>query len=364
MKNKKLHIVYLDFDDIKNPLLGAGQARATVEVGSRLAKKGHTITVISSRYPDYKDRKENGITYKHIGLGSGNIRLNNAAYILSLPFAVMQLKADIIIECFTAPISTLFSPIFTKIPVVALPTSFEAERFSKIYRLPFNLIEKFGFKFYKYALPFTNDMEKKMKSINPKIISKTIPNGVNKKYFAIKRKKSKHILYLGRFDIHQKGIDLLLKSFSRVISEIKYPLLLAGYGPDEEKIKSKIKNLNLSKYVKVFGRVKGNAKQKILAEAAFVAFPSRSEGFSLVSLEAIASGLPLVSFNIPSLSWANKNVALKANAFDTEGYSKLLLKASEKDINLKMSKNAKKFACKYSWDFVANCYESFFCSVV
>src|SRR5260221_9438889 len=112
MKNKlnnkrSMNIIFLDFDDIKNPLLGAGQAKATREVGIELIKMGHQITVISSKYPGYKDRKEDGITYRHIGLLSNRIRLNNIFYILSLPFAVRKLKGDIIVECFTAPISTL-----------------------------------------------------------------------------------------------------------------------------------------------------------------------------------------------------------------------------------------------------------------
>ena len=80
MKNNKTNIAFLDFDDIRNPLLNGGQARATFEVGTRLVKKGHKVTVISSRYPGYKDRKENGIYYKHIGLGTGNIKVNNVFY--------------------------------------------------------------------------------------------------------------------------------------------------------------------------------------------------------------------------------------------------------------------------------------------
>ena len=102
--NKSLQIVYLDFDDIKNPLLGAGQATATYEVAKRLVKKGHSVTVLCSRYPNYKDRKQEGIVYKHIGLGSGHIKLNNLVYFFAVPFAVMRVSADIIIECFTAPI--------------------------------------------------------------------------------------------------------------------------------------------------------------------------------------------------------------------------------------------------------------------
>jgi len=140
-----MNITFLDFDDIKNPLLSAGQAHATFEVGRRLVQKGHKVKVISSKYPGFKDRVEEGIEYRHIGVGTNNIRLNNFLYIFFIPFAVRKLKADIIIECFTAPISTLFSPLFSKIPVIGLPSMFNAKEFTKKYCLPFKPTQSYLF---------------------------------------------------------------------------------------------------------------------------------------------------------------------------------------------------------------------------
>ncbi len=358
--SKKLTIVFLDFDDIKNPLLGAGQARATLEVGKRLIKKGHKVTVISSRYPGYKDRTENGITYKHIGLGSGNIRLNNLVYILALPFAVKKIRADIIIECFTAPISTLFSPLWTEIPVVALPSTFDADRFTKLYHLPFNRIEEFGLRFYKYFLPYTEYLDKKMRQVNPEIISKIVPEGVSNEFFKIKKKEPKYILFLGRLDVTQKGIDLLLKAYSKIANDIKYPLVIAGNGPDEDKVKSMIRQLKLDGKVKMLGATYGEKKNKVLSEALFVAFPSRNETFSLFALEALASGLPLVAFEIPGLSWNNDKVALKARPYSIDSYAHVLKKSTDRITIKKMSTQARLFAKGFSWDKVAEEFESFF----
>ena len=83
-----------------------------------------------------------------------------------------------LLECFTAPVSTLLSPLFTQIPVVVVPSSFEAERFSKLYKLPFNLVEKYGAKLYKYHLPYSEFTDMKMKNLNKKIVSKIVPEGV------------------------------------------------------------------------------------------------------------------------------------------------------------------------------------------
>lgn len=357
---KKLATVFLDFDDIKNPLLNAGQARATYEVGSRLAKKGHQVTVIASKFPGYQDRVENGILYKHISFGSSNIRLNNLLYILNLPFYARKIKADLILECFTAPISTLFTPLWTNTPVMAIPTSFEAERFASVYKFPFDLIERFGLRFYKYFSPYTPYLDLKMKKYNSKVISKIIPQGVGEEFFQIKKSKPKHILYLGRIDLSQKGLDLLLLSFAKVKDQISYPLVIAGNGPDEEKVANLINKLQLKDKVKMVGPTYGDKKSIYLSQAVLVAFPSRHEGFSLFSLEALASGLPLVSFDIPGLSWAESNVALKANCFDVNQYAQFLLSSNNTNLMDKMSKNARDLAKQYSWDKVTDQFESFF----
>lgn len=359
MNKTKLNITFLDFDDIKNPLLNAGQARATLEVGSRLAKKGHHVDVISSKYNQSKNRLENGLNYKHIGFSTPNIRLNNLIYILSLPFVVPRIKTDVIVECFTAPISTLFSPLWTKTPVVAVPTSFEADRFSKLYKLPFEAVEKFGLKFYKYALPYTDTFDSKFKLGNPAIKTSIVPEGVGPEYFAIKRKKPEFILFLGRFDVGQKGIDLLLEAYAKVQDKISYPLVLAGKGPDQEKISQLIKNLKLESKVKIVGPAYGEKKFELLSKALFVAFPSRHEGFSLFVLEAMAASLALVSFDIPSLSWLPKNAIYKARMFDVNEYAKQLVKATDKAVVVKKGQDLRKVARNYTWEKVATEYEKF-----
>ena len=363
--DKKLSIVFLDFDDIKNPLLGAGQAKGTLEVGKRLVEKGHRVTVLCSRYPGYRNRIENGIKYQHIGLGTSNIKLNNMAYIFVTPFFVKRLKnVDIIVECFTAPITTLFSPLFTKTPVVAIPTSFEAERFSRLYHLPFCKIQNFGLKLYKYYISFSDFYEKKMKIINPHIFSTVIPEGVGDEFFLIKKLKPKHVLYLGRFDLGQKGIDLLLKAYSKIANKAKYPLIIAGKGPDENKIVKLIKELKLEEKVSMIGPTYGKKKNKYLSEAIFVAFPSRDETFSCFALEALAAGLPLVSFNIPGIEWTGEIVAKKAKPYDIDEYSKLLLSTMNEKHAQKLGKIARKFASHFTWNSVVDKYENFFFSVL
>ncbi|MGI5828436.1 MAG: glycosyltransferase family 4 protein [Patescibacteria group bacterium] len=359
-----LEIIFLDFDDRQNPLLGAGQAKATFEVGRRLVQKGHRVTVVSCAFPGCSDRIEEGIEYKHIALGTRNIRINNLMYIAALPFIVRKLRADIILECFTPPFSALFSPLWTRIPVVVIPSSFDANHFSRVYHLPFYIVEKVSLSLYRYYLPYSDYYDQKMRKMNPRVTSQTVPQGVEEVFFEVPRKKSEFILFLGRLEITQKGIDLLLDAYSRIKNKIDYPLVIAGNGPDEKKVKSLIREYDLKDRVVLTGPAFGSEKLDLLSKSLYVVLPSRFEGFSLFALEALASGLLLVLFNIPALGWVHDDVSYKAPCFNTEKYAELMIKLAKPSKAREKGEKAREFAAKYTWDEVTNQYENFFYKVV
>lgn len=357
----KLHIVFVDFDDIKNPLLAGGQAVATFAVARRLVKRGNRVTVISSRFPKSKDGYNQGVFYKHIGLGAENIKLNNIAFFFALPFAFFTLKADVIIECFTAPISTCFSPLYTNIPVIGMPTMFEAEEFAKKYHLPFHLIERFGSRFYKYFLAYSPINKQKMERLNPKIYTRIIPNGVSEKMFSMKEKDGGYGLFIGRIDITQKGIDLLLKAWFELIKKNKYKLIIAGNGPksDEEKLMNLIQKYNLSEYVSFVGRVDGKKKETLIANASFGVYPSRFEDFPLVPLEFTGMNKPLVCYDIKGLKWVSDKVAIKANPFSVKSLEKAFLRIVNTKTRNLMKKHCRAFARQYGWNAITKEYEKF-----
>ena len=255
---KKLHIVFLDLDDMNNFLLAGGQARATQEVATRLVRLGHKVTVICSRFPGSNDGFNKGVFYQHIGLGSSNMKLNNLVFFFVLPIAVRKLKADAIIECFTAPISTCFSPLFTKIPVIGMPTMFEAKEFARKYKIPFHWFEALGAKFYKYFLAYSKNTKRKMQSLNPKVYARIIPNGITEEWFNLKGKEGNYGFFIGRIDIVQKGLDKLLEACKLLAAKkLSVKIIIAGNGPKVEEMQliNLIKNYNIGHIVKFVGRV-------------------------------------------------------------------------------------------------------------
>lgn len=367
MKNKNLNIAFLDFDDLKNPLLSGGQARATYEVARRLVKLGHRVTIVCSKYPFSKDQKLEGISYVHVGLGTPNIKVNNVAFFFALPIAVKKLSADVIVECFTAPISTCFSPVFTKTPVIGMPTMFEAQEFSKKYHLPFYLLEKLGAGYYKYFLAYSELNKIKMEKLNPKIYTRIIPNGVSEEAFSQKVREGNYAFFIGRIDIVQKGLDLLTSALQKIHKNLGIKVVIAGNGPKEEekKLELLIKNKKLENIVSFVGRVDGKKKTSLIANSMFGIYPSRFEDFPLVPLEFSSHKKPLVSFDIKGLAWVPESVSIKAKPFDVDSLAKAItLMVTDSKLRSKLINNARPFARRYGWNNIAKEYEKFFLDVI
>ena len=82
---------------------------------------------------------------------------------------------------------------------------------------------------------------------------------------------------------------------------------------------------------------------------AFV-FPSVKEGWGLVLLEAIASGLPVITSNIPPFTeFLTSNSALLVNPHSSQSIAKAMLDILDVDLTQKLISNSKHIPCQYSW---------------
>lgn len=360
MVYRRKSIAVIDMDDLRSSHWGSGQARATREVFKRLTDT-YDITIYSSKYPGYQDYSEDGLNYKHIGIEHANPQWTNLYFLFNIPFFVRTIKnADLIVENFNAPTSVSFAPLFTHIPVVGIPTMFNAAEFTRKYHLPFHWIEQWGMKYYQYMTAYSDVDSAKIARLNPQTEYRIIPQGVGEEFFTIPHHQPKHILFLGRLDIWQKGVDLLLESYAKIADRIGYPLVIAGHGSDEKKLKELTQKLGIQNSVTFAGGAYGEMKTKLIAEALFVAFPSRHDELSLWALEALASGMPIVSFDLPEGRWMTDDVALKAPPFDTEAYAAQMLHAADPSVNAAMRQAARNFARGYTWDRVVAQYREYF----
>jgi glycosyltransferase involved in cell wall biosynthesis len=106
------------------------------------------------------------------------------------------------------------------------------------------------------------------------------------------------ILGAGRL-VHQKGFDILIRAFSLIAADMpKLRLVIAGEGSDAQQLRQLALTLGLECRVLFLGNV-GNLSVLMRNAEVFV-LSSRYEGFPNVLLEALASGLPVVSTDCPS----------------------------------------------------------------
>lgn len=102
----------------------------------------------------------------------------------------------------------------------------------------------------------------------------------------------------GRIYFKQKGQDILLSALAAVVlRDENVRLKFIGDGPDVSRLENSILDDGLSKYAKLLGWQSDT--DKIYESGDAVLLPSRYEGVSLVMLEAIQRGLPIVASNLP-----------------------------------------------------------------
>jgi GalNAc-alpha-(1->4)-GalNAc-alpha-(1->3)-diNAcBac-PP-undecaprenol alpha-1,4-N-acetyl-D-galactosaminyltransferase len=108
----------------------------------------------------------------------------------------------------------------------------------------------------------------------------------------------RQIVAMGRF-VPEKGFDLLIDAFALIAPD--YPdwcLLIMGDGGLRDDLTAQIARHGLTDRVDMPGFAAQPFER--LAESAFFVLSSRTEGFGNVMIEAMACGLPVVSFDCPA----------------------------------------------------------------
>jgi N-acetyl-alpha-D-glucosaminyl L-malate synthase BshA len=100
-----------------------------------------------------------------------------------------------------------------------------------------------------------------------------------------------------------KRIEDVVKVFEKVHREIPSKLLLAGDGPERSNVENLARELGVINDVIFLGKTK--AIERILCMSDLFLLTSESESFGLSSLEAMASGVPVISTNTGGIPEVN-----------------------------------------------------------
>ena len=172
--------------------------------------------------------------------------------------------------------------------------------------------------------------------------------------------KEKIITHISNFR-EVKQIPDVVKVFYNIQKEMPAKLMMVGEGPEREPAERLCEKLGISDKVIFFGN--SNEIDKILCFSDLFLLPSITESFGLAALEAMASGVPVISSNtggIPEVNIEGVSGFL-SNVNDVEDMSKnAIYILSDKERLTKFKSQAKQEAKKFGIHEIVPQYEKIY----
>ena len=162
------------------------------------------------------------------------------------------------------------------------------------------------------------------------------------------------VLYLGGIDA-RKDVPMLLEAFARVRARRSEPLLLvlAGHvlqAPEYPALMERARELGLADVLRVLAFVPLEHVAMLLTAARVFAFPSRSEGFGLPPLEAMACGTPVVCTTGGALPEVTGDAALSAAPGDAAAFAdQLELALDDEELRAQLRERGLARAATFTW---------------
>jgi glycosyltransferase involved in cell wall biosynthesis len=151
------------------------------------------------------------------------------------------------------------------------------------------------------AVVLTESVARQMRAMISERPVYVIPNGIRQPSVTIDNVGARHpnqVVAIGRLS-PEKGFDQLIDAFAPLARlHPDWNLAIAGEGPEQPALQQQIDQLRLSEQIRLVGWVRD--PEEFLARGSLFVMSSRYEGFPVALLEAMAVGLPVVSFDCDS----------------------------------------------------------------
>ena len=230
------------------------------------------------------------------------------------------------------------------------------------------IVNKTRWFFYDYCISkFTKcvvlveEMKKEFTSKNTVII----PNPL---WFSADKHASLHskkVIAVGRHT-YQKGFDNMLKIWKLVIEKHSdWMLEIYGEASSEINLLELVEKLNIKNNV-IFQDPTPNIIEKYF-EASFLILTSRQEGFGMVLIEAMATGLPCISYDCPvgpkDIITNNEDGFVIKNHQEKDFVKAIFSLIEDEDLRIEMGKKAKISSKKYNIEVIMKYWHELFISL-
>ncbi|MFN4234236.1 MAG: N-acetyl-alpha-D-glucosaminyl L-malate synthase BshA [Bacteroidia bacterium] len=188
--------------------------------------------------------------------------------------------------------------------------------------------------------------------LSPEVVKQYAPKG------------EKILMHISNFR-KVKRVEDVVYVFDKVRKKIPSKLLLVGDGPERQKVENLCRELGTCNDIYFIGKIKST--EHALAMADLFLLPSEFESFGLAALEAMASGVPVISSNTGGLPEVNQHSksGFLANVGDVEAMANFAIQILENENTLKQfRKGAFEQALKFDIRKILPLYEDLYKSLI
>lgn len=351
---KVLHCIY---DDLRNPWVGGGGAQRAFEIYRRLEDR-LDVTVVTGHYPGAHDEVVSGVRFRRLG-ARRPYAWSRATYGLSATWLLRNASYDAAVFDYSA-----YTPLFVPrnrpvgLAVHHLTGPTARARWGMVAGWGVGVLERALLSRSRVVSLSAAIVEPEVRAaVGPDTWIEVVGAGVSRAFFEIERAERGYVLFFGRLDVFQKGLDTLVEAFARLHeSHPGVRLKIAGRGKDGAVVARLARERGVAEAVDLLGPVSDEERLELLAGATIMLMPSRFEGFGLVAAEAMAAGVPLVASDAGSLP---EVVAPPAGGMTVPaGDAKALAAAAvalldDAGRRAELSRSARAAAARYTWESVA-----------
>lgn len=288
---------YYSFDSLGNPWVSGGGARRDFEVLKRLAPRWR-ITLYVGRYPGFVPGTRDGIEVRGLGFGRGNA-LCRLTFALAANARALCDGADRIgysLSAFAPVLSGILRPDRFYAVLHHIVAGDSVKKYGTLGRVP-RLLEDLILRLGRNFIVSNARVGERIRARNPRARVLLTSNSIDGALLSLPPSIAAppYVLFLGRFDIHMKGLDLLVAAFRDTASDPAAPaglrLVLAGAAaPEALQAVRRLVPPEWEGRIEIRPNVDEAGKRSLLSGCLFFASPSRFEGFGIAALEANAAG--------------------------------------------------------------------------